>query len=309
MSETQPPTPLDGPVGNATPNPSGWSCRNRHTQPLWMVLSETPQPCVFQWFWVSIFLLPMGFGGLKIAPRGPKYGLHGPNIAPRLRQDGPKMALRWLKMEPKGCISESFRQDHSEGLWGGERAQRAERLDRLLHGHVQLGLRLAQLLRVLRQDHPPDAMVHDGVHLRIGEKKRLSACLSVLLCSKTARRESVSRKRGLIWARHVVGGVGAGAESYAENENAWVPSLGYAENENAWVMLKTKMSAAPLGSILGAMCSTLCASAIWGGGTMGRRRGTAVLIEWESRRSGYIGFCRVEWPPRRQNKNLGFCEG
>ena len=44
----------------------------------------------------------MGFGGLKMVPMWLMWGPLGPNMAPRWRQDGPKMAQEGAKMAPRG---------------------------------------------------------------------------------------------------------------------------------------------------------------------------------------------------------------
>ena len=53
-------------------------------------------------FWVFQFFGPMPFGGLKMAQMWLVLGPFGPNMAPRWRQDGPKMAPEGAKMGPRG---------------------------------------------------------------------------------------------------------------------------------------------------------------------------------------------------------------
>ena len=57
--------------------------------------------CFFNVFGLASFFLPIGFGGLKMAPMWLVLGPLGLNMAPRWRQDGPKMAPEGAKMGPR----------------------------------------------------------------------------------------------------------------------------------------------------------------------------------------------------------------
>ena len=56
----------------------------------------------FNVFGVCQFFGPMPFGGPKMAQMWLVLGPLGPNMAPRWRQDGPKMAPEGAKMGPRG---------------------------------------------------------------------------------------------------------------------------------------------------------------------------------------------------------------
>ena len=58
--------------------------------------------CFSHVFGLPSFSLPIGFGGLKMAPMLLMLGPLGPNMDPRWRQDGPKMAQEGAKMAPRG---------------------------------------------------------------------------------------------------------------------------------------------------------------------------------------------------------------